>query len=215
MKKLLMGLVFIFLTLVMFLFISNLSIKFFSRNYVYEGVEDIPKRKVGLVLGTSKYLVGGGINHFYKYRMEAAYTALMEGKVDYLILSGDNRHKEYNEPARMKKTLLKMGVPSEKLVLDYAGFRTLDSVIRADKVFGQESYVVISQKFQNERAVYIGRKRGIDVIALNARDPKKKSVYMREIFAKAKAFLDVNFLNTQPKFLGEKIEVGEKESGQD
>ncbi|WP_319370547.1 ElyC/SanA/YdcF family protein [uncultured Ilyobacter sp.] len=210
MKKILTGIFCIFLIPVIFLCVSNISIKFFSRNYVYEGVEDVPKRKVGLVLGTSKYLIGGGINHFYKYRMETAYIALMEGKVEYLILSGDNSQKEYNEPARMKKTLLKMGVPPEKLVLDYAGFRTLDSVIRAEKVFGQESYLVISQKFQNERAVYIGRKRGIDVVALNARDPKKKSVYLREIFAKAKAFLDVNILNTQPKFLGEKIEIGDK-----
>lgn len=215
MKKFLMGLFCIFLIPVMFLCVSNLTIKFFSRNYIYEGVEEVPKRKVGVVLGTSKYLIGGGINHFYKYRMETAYTALIEGKVDYLILSGDNSQKEYNEPARMKKTLLKMGVPSEKMVLDYAGFRTLDSVVRADKVFGQESFLVISQKFQNERAVYIGRKRGIDVVALNARDPKKKSVYLREVFAKAKAFLDVNFLDTQPKFLGEKIEIGEKEPGQD
>jgi SanA protein len=215
MKKLLKGIFYIFLIPVFFLCMSNLSIKFFSRNYVYESVEEIPKRKVGLVLGTSKYIIGGGINHFYKYRMEAAYNALKKGKVEYLILSGDNSQKEYNEPVRMRKTLLKMGIPSEKLVLDYAGFRTLDSVIRAQKVFGQDSYLIISQKFQNERAVYIGRKRGVDVIALNARDPKKKSVYLREFFAKAKAFLDVNIFNTQPKFLGEKIDIEKNETRQD
>ncbi len=209
MKRFFMWLVFILSILVMFIIGSNFSIKLFSRKYIYENLENLPKRKVGVVLGTSKYLVGGGINHFYKYRMEAAYSALMEGKVEYLILSGDNNLKEYNEPVRMKKTLMKMGVPPEKMILDYAGFRTLDSVVRANKVFGQEKYVVISQKFQNERAVYIGRKRGIDVVGLNAKDPGKKEVYFREVFAKAKAFLDINLFNTQPKFLGEKIEIGE------
>lgn len=209
MKKILKGMFSIILMLGMFIAVSNLSIKIFSKNHLYESIEELPKRKVGVVLGTSKYLVGGGINHFYKYRMEAAYSALMEGKVKYLILSGDNKLKEYNEPKRMKKTLVQMGVPSEKIVLDYAGFHTLDSVIRAKEVFGQKSYVVISQKFQNERAIYIGRKLGIDIIALNAKDPGKTMIYIREIFAKAKAFLDINILNTQPKFLGEKIVVGE------
>lgn len=209
MKKLLMSLLSLILILGIFLAGSNFSIKLFSDSHIYETIEELPKRKVGVVLGTSKYLVGGGINHFYKYRMEAAYSALMDGKVKYLILSGDNKLKEYNEPKRMKKTLMQMGIPSEKIILDYAGFCTLDSIIRAREVFGQESYIVISQKFQNERAVYIGRKLGIDIIALNARDPKKRTVYIREIFAKAKAFLDVNILKTKPKFLGEKIVVGE------
>jgi SanA protein len=209
MKKVLISLFSMIFLLGLFLAGSNLSIKLFSRKYLYETTEELPKRKVGVVLGTSKYLVGGGINHFYKYRMEAAYSAIMEGKVKYLILSGDNKLREYNEPKRMKKTLIEMGVPPEKLILDYAGFHTLDSVIRAREVFDQESYVVISQKFQNERAIYIGRKLGIDIIALNARDPKKTMVYIREIFSKAKAFLDINILDTQPKFLGEKIVIGE------
>lgn len=179
-----------------------------ARGGTYNRLDELPYNRVGVVLGTSKYLVGGGINRYYENRIKAAAEIYFDGKVEYLLVSGDNALKEYNEPIRMKKSLVELGVPEEKVYLDYAGFRTLDSVVRAKKVFGLDSFTVISQKFHNERAVYIGRKNNIEIIAYNAENPSKKNIARREVLARIKAYLDVNILGTEPKFLGEEICIG-------
>ena len=179
-----------------------------ARGVTYDQVEDLPYNRVGVVLGTSKYLVGGGINQYYKNRMKAAAEIYFEGKIEYILVSGDNAQREYNEPIRMKESLVELGIPKEKIYLDYAGFRTLDSVVRANKVFGLDSFTVISQKFHNERAIYIGRKNDIEIIAYNAENPNKKNIARREVLARIKAYLDVNILGTKPKFLGERICIG-------
>jgi SanA protein len=108
----------------------------------------------------------------------------------------------------MAAGLKERGVPTEKIFLDYAGFRTLDSIVRGREIFGQNSITVISQRFHNERAVYIGRTYGISVIGFNAVDTKYTSnqlVRLREVFARIKAFIDVKIIKGQPKFLGEEI----------
>lgn len=179
-----------------------------AKGATYNKIDELPYNRVGVVLGTSKYLVGGGINQYYENRMKAASQVYFDGKVDYLLVSGDNALMEYNEPIRMKKSLVKLGVPEERIYLDYAGFRTLDSVIRAKKVFGLDAFTVISQKFHNERAIYIGKKNNIEIVAYNAVNPSRKNIARREVLARIRAYLDVNILGTQPKFLGEKIYIG-------
>lgn len=177
---------------------------------LYSNVNDIPKNKVGLLLGTSKYMSKGGINLYYAYRIDAAITLYKAGKIDYILISGDNSHISYNEPNTFKKDLIKRGIPADKIVLDYAGFRTLDSVIRAKEIFGQDTVIVISQAFHNERAIYIARHFDIDAIGFNAKDVNNRyglKTRLREYFARAKASLDLLF-NVQPKFLGEEIPIG-------
>ena len=172
-------------------------------------MDQIPKNKVGLVLGTSKKLRGGQPNPYYTFRIKAAIQLYKAGKIDFVLVSGDNGSQYYNEPTTFKKDLIKGGIPDEKIFLDYAGFRTLDSMVRAKMVFGLDSVTVISQKFHNERAIYLAEKKGLTAIGFNAKDISGKhglKVRFREYFARTKVFIDL-LLNTQPRFYGEKIEI--------
>jgi SanA protein len=177
---------------------------------IYIETENIPYNKVGLLLGTSKYSGPGLINQFYKFRIDAAVALFKSGKIDYIIVSGDNRHESYNEPREMRKNLIEAGVPEDRIILDFAGFRTLDSVIRSKEVFGQKSITIISQTFQIERAIFIAVRNDIDAIGYAARDVSNVWAYanfIREYLARVKLMMDIYLFNTQPKFLGEKIEI--------
>jgi SanA protein len=190
--------------------ICNWEVKHFAGQYLYESLEEIPYNKVGLVLGTSKYIRTGVPNPYFQYRMEAAAKLFWAGKISYILLSGDNGTIYYNEPMDMRKALLKMGIPKDRIYLDFAGFRTLDSVVRCKEVFGQNRFTVISQPFHNERAVYISRQSGIEAIAFNAKDVNLKGgmhVQAREIFARVKTMLDLFITHEKPKFLGTEIEI--------
>lgn len=182
-----------------------------TRPQLYTDSAAIPARKVGLVLGASRNTVRGTDNMYFTYRMQAAYELYKTGKVQYLLLSGDNHTEGYDEPTDMRDALLKLGVPDSCIVLDYAGFRTLDSVIRCKEVFGEDSITVISQEFHNQRAVFIANKSGMHAIGFNAREVNKNYSFktrFREYFARVKCVLDLYILHTDPKFLGEKIKIG-------
>jgi len=186
-------------------------IKSAARGRTYDDVQSIPHRKVGLVLGCSKILRNGRFNMFFRFRTEAALVLYRAGKVDYLLVSGDNSVKEYNESYDMEQALIEGGVPEKKVYCDYAGFRTLDSVVRAREIFGQSSITVISQKFQNQRAIFIAQHRGIDAIGFNAYDVGAYfglKTKVREQLARVIALLDVFLLRAKPKYLGPKIEIG-------
>lgn len=189
---------------------NSYFISYKAQNQLYSKVDAIPKNKVGLLLGTSKYMPKGGINPYYAYRIDAAVALFNAGKIDFILISGDNAHISYNEPNTFKKDLVKRGIPADKIVLDYAGFRTLDSVVRAKAVFGQEHITIISQQFHNERALYIAQHFDLNAIAFNAQDVSNRyglKTQIREYFARFKAFFDI-LLNVQPKFLGEQIVIG-------
>ena len=179
-------------------------ISFKTNSLVYDDIDAIPKNKVGLLLGTGKYAASGNINLFYKYRIDAAVKLYKAGKIKYILVSGDNSRKEYDEPSDFKNDLIIRGIPEDKIFLDYAGFRTLDSVVRAKEIFGQTSVTFISQKFHNQRAIYIADHYNIKAVGFNARDVYKS--HFREYLARAKASLDLVF-NVQPKFLGKKIAI--------
>jgi SanA protein len=182
-----------------------------ARGRCHAVVDEVPARLVGLVLGTAPK-VGIRDNLFFTSRMEAAAKLYHAGKLQFLIVSGDNARAGYNEPAEMKKALVKAGVPAEKVYCDYAGFRTLDSVLRARKVFGMDEFMVISQRFHNERALYIARRNGMnDVVAFDAKMPSVTTgwkVKMREIGARMMAVLDVEVFKTEPRFLGPQVRIG-------
>lgn len=194
--------------------ICNLTISKFSEAYVYDDIEKLPRNKAGVLLGTTKYAVQGGKNLYYKYRLDAAVRLYKADKVDYLILSGDNSELYYNEPQNMKNDLLEAGVPDSVIKLDYAGFRTLDAMVRANAIFGQGKFTVISQEFHNKRAIYIARSKGIDAIGFNAKDVSTGyglKTTIREWFARVKVFIDLYVINKQPKFLGDKIDIDERQ----
>lgn len=190
--------------------IIDFFISYRSNDYIYDNFEKLPKNKVGLVLGTSKYYSKGILNEFYKDRILTAYRLYKNDKVDFLLVSGDNSTISYNEPITMRNDLIKLGVPDSVIYLDYAGFRTLDAIIRAQRVFGQDRFTIISQNFHNERAIFIARNKNIKAIGFNAAAasfPNHLRVRLREVFARTKVFLDIYVLNTQPKFLGKKIDI--------
>lgn len=185
-----------------------LWITFSSRSYLYDSPRNIPARPVAIVLGTAKYTAPGKINPFYRARIDAAIALYRSGKVRYFIVSGDNRTLSYNEPAQMRSDLMLAGIPPDHIQPDYAGLRTLDSVLRAEKVFGNRQYIVISQPFHNARAVFLARHHGQDVIGLNAADPVAAKYSMktrvREIGARMKAIWDI-LSNKQARHYGEPI----------
>jgi len=191
------------------IFLSHKLIEKNAQGKIYTSTKNIPKNKVGLVLGTSKLLRNGNINLYYKYRLNAAIELFQANKIDFIVISGDNGSKSYDEPTDFKNDLIKAGIPENKIFLDYAGFRTLDSVVRVKEIFGQNSVTIISQQFHNERAIYLAEHFNIKAIGFNARGISGKyglRVRLREYLARVKVFVDILF-NVEPKFLGKKIEV--------
>lgn len=191
------------------LWLSNLIIEQKSKAYISYDISQLPNKKVGLVLGTSRNLTNGNINLFFKNRIDAAAELYRSGKVKYLIVSGDNSQRDYNETQDMKLDLIAMGIPEDHIFEDFAGFRTLDSVVRAEDIFGQQSFIIISQKFHNERAVYLARQHGLEAYGYNAKEVYMKispKTYIREYFARVKVFFDLLF-GVEPKFSGEKVNI--------
>jgi SanA protein len=189
---------------------ANYKIASSSKPYVFDDLNNVPAVETGLLLGTAKLLPNGYNNLYFQYRIDAALELFKAGKIKYIIISGDNGREEYNEPEDMKDELINRGIPDSVIYLDYAGFRTFDSVIRAKKIFGQHKLISISQKFHNERMVFIARNNEIEAYGYNARDVKKSAGFrtnLREFFARAKVFLDM-LISREPKFLGEKIKIG-------
>lgn len=190
--------------------LSDFVIIKYAEAHLYDSVKEIPANRVGLLLGTSKYLRSGRVNLYYKFRLNAAIKLFEAGKIKYILVSGDNGKKDYDEPTDIFNDLVARGIPQHKIFLDYAGFRTLDSVVRAKKIFGQNKVTFISQKFHNERAVMIGYFKGVKAIGFNAKDVTGRyglKVQVREYFARVKMFLDILTFKS-PKFLGDKIKVG-------
>lgn len=199
-------LLFVFILLPIVIIWCNYSIASAAKNKAYSSVENIPYNRVGLLLGTSKYTKNNQVNLFYKYRIDAALALLKSGKIKYLIISGDNRTRYYDEPTTMKNDLIAAGIDSCVLFLDFAGFRTFDSIVRLGKVFGEDSVTIVSQKFHNERALFIAERENIEAIAFNAQDVSARGGFatnVREKMARVKVYLD--FLTSKkPKFLGQR-----------
>ncbi len=176
---------------------------------LFDEAAKVPRTDVALVFGCNKTFQGRR-NLYFKHRIEAAADLWKAGRVKCFIVSGDNHSHDYNEPQDMKDALIEAGVPEAKIVCDYAGLRTLDSVVRAKEIFGVEKVILISQKFHNERAAYLAESVGLEVVGLNAQSvtgPAARKTDSREKLARVKMWLDVNVLKTDPKFLGQKEEL--------
>ena len=210
MKRLIPILLALFAILAIGVIFCNRAVIKTAEDKMYDDVSAIPYNRVGVLLGTSPKGRTGNPNVFYIRRIEACVALYQAGKIDRILVSGDNSRTTYDEPTCIKEDLIAAGVPDSVIYLDYAGFRTYDSMVRAKDVFGLSSFTIISQPFHNERALYIATRKGLDVIAFNALDVQLRRwqirMTVREWLARTKAVLDV-YTHKQPHFLGEPITI--------
>ncbi len=190
--------------------VANVRVERAAKGHCYDSTDDIPYRRVSLLLGTTPIGPKGGPNPYFRNRIAACARLYHAGKVSKVLVSGDNCRRGYNEPEDMRQALMEAGVPDSNIVLDYAGFRTYDSMVRAKKVFGQDSLTVISQQWHNERALYIAGSIGMDAVAYNAVDVRSRSVKLklavREWLSRTKMVFDL-LLKHDPHFLGDPITI--------
>ncbi|MGH1335331.1 MAG: SanA/YdcF family protein [Aureispira sp.] len=192
-----------FVLLLLGIFLIDNHVKEAYHQRLYKTTNNLPKRPVGLILGTNKRLKNGQLNRYYTYRIDAAVALWEAGKVKQLVLSGDNSRVDYNEPADMQADLVARGVPKERLILDHAGFRTLDSVVRCRAVFGFDQIIIISQRFHIERAIFIAQHKDIDALGIEAKGIEGVyglRVQIREKLARVKLILDLLW-GVEPHFL--------------
>ncbi|MEJ0030363.1 MAG: ElyC/SanA/YdcF family protein [Bacteroidota bacterium] len=184
--------------------VANLWVVNSTSDKVFSNTETIPAHEVAVVLGTSARLGRGQPNPYFAYRIKTASELYHAGKVKYFIVSGDNRTKYYNEPEEMKKALVKSGVPDSVITLDYAGLRTLDTIVRCKEIFGQDTITIITQSFHCNRALFISKYYDMNAVAVMTDDFEfGPRIYMREYFARARAVLDLYvFKNVAPGIWG-------------
>ena len=188
---------------------ASLVVERGARGRTWSDAAAIPARRVGVVLGCARVL-GTYRNPFFDARIAAAASLFHAGKVEYLVVSGDNHVRGYDEPQDMKDALVQAGVPRARVYCDYAGFRTLDSIVRVREIFGQRAITVVSQEFHNQRAIFIAGQRGVDAIGFNAADVDKYDSFKikcRELAARANMLVDLFVLRREPRFLGEKVRL--------
>lgn len=186
----------------------NLWMTTSSSGRIYTEAAKVPVTDVALVLGTSK-LIDGGMNVHFKVRMDAAAELYKAGRVKHFLVSGDNSSRHYNEPQDMKDALVERGVPAAAVTCDYAGFRTLDSVVRARDIFEVKECVIVSDDFHLARALWIADRHGIkatafysDAVSWSASGKTR----VREWLARVKAVTD-EITGTEPKFGGQKVPI--------
>lgn len=195
--------------LIFSIWFAHFKVEKTTQHLVYNDVRAIPYNKVGLLLGTSKLLRSGELNLYFYHRISAAVELFKAQKIKYIVISGDHSKEDYNEPLDMKSELVKFGIPDSIIILDYAGFRTYDSVVRLNKIFGQEQCTIISQEFHNKRAIYIANRLGLNAIGFNAKDVDAHIGFktkLRERFARVNMFIDF-LVHKEPIFLGQKVEI--------
>lgn len=173
---------------------------------IFLSTSEVPPNDVALVLGTARTTARGNLNFHFRQRMDAAAKLFHSGKVRHLLVSGDNHIAGYDEPTDMRDALAVLGVPTNAITCDYAGFRTLDSVVRAQSVFGLTNLTIVTEEFHCPRALWIARQRGLNAVAFAAPDLQSKRwtlrVKAREVLARVLCGLDLYVLRTQPKFPG-------------
>ncbi|MDR2003740.1 MAG: YdcF family protein [Prevotella sp.] len=189
--------------------LANWKIPHDTKDYVHNNTDSIPAQKAALVLGAARY-IGGRQNLYFTYRIRAAKELYDAGKVKAFVVSGDNSTKDYNEAQDMYDALVEAGVPGDIIYMDYAGLRTLDSVVRMSEIFGQKSFIIVSQEFHNERAVFLAQYYGLEAYGYNAKDTDLNRfsyrTKIRELFARVKVFVDI-ITGKGPKHLGEPINI--------
>lgn len=209
-KRISLSLSIFIILVIVFTVYANVRVEKAVSDCIYTDVESVPHNKVALLLGTNPLNKWGRPNSYFTNRVKTASELYHAGKVDFILASGDNHTEFYDEPTAMRDSLMAHGVPEDRIILDFAGFRTLDSVVRAKEIFGCDSLTIISQADHIARALYIAESYGIEAIAVSA--PLRAGRWvrirlaLREWLARDKMMLDLLF-GKQPHFLGEKIAI--------
>lgn len=198
-KTVLYGIAILFGLIMGFFVLANQIVLRAANGHIYEDINQVPKHRVGIVLGCSPHFA------FFRKRMDAAAELYKAGKVERLLVTGDNGTQGYNEPAEMLKALQQRGVPKEHLVADYAGFRTLDSMVRANKVFDLTDATIITDDFHLARSIFYAEDAGLtaDGFPSHANSANQTRIELRELLARGRAILD-KISHAQPKYLGKK-----------
>jgi len=183
------------------LIISRLVTGLYARPKTYSAA-DVPARRVAIVFGAGLWRDGTATPVLHD-RVETAADLYFAGKVERLLMSGDNRFVDYNEPAVMRTLALELGVPKDAIVLDYAGRRTYDTCYRAKAIFGVTGAILVTQAFHLPRSLYLCNQLGVDSVGIDAdlRVYRKSSLLywnLRELFATAAALWDVNISHPVP-----------------
>ena len=192
-----------------FMVFANVWITWRARPFIVADKEPIEKKYVAIVLGARVY-ADGTLSDSLTERLMTAKWLYKKGKVKRILVSGDNRFDHYNEVRAMYLWLVKHGVPKRDIFLDYAGFRTLDTMVRAAKVFKVKDAIVCTQGFHMARSIYLAKQAGIDAVGMNSSGELYyvvKRIKVRELIARTVAFLDVHVINRQPHHLGDAIPI--------
>lgn len=190
---------------------ANVTAVWASRGRLFSDPSKLPECRAGLVFGTTDR-INGRENLYFRYRIDAAVKVWNAGKIDTIIVSGSSDDAYYDEPDKMARALVRRGIPEDRIVPDKAGDRTLDSVVRIKEALDGKPVLFISQRFQNERAIYLAKAHGIKAFGFNAEDVDTSGglkTKLREVGARVKMWLDVNILHTRPGQQGERIELPE------
>ena len=171
----------------------------YAKDKAFSNIDSIKKNRVGVLLGTTPQArLTKVTNYFFIYRIDAAEQLYKAGKIEKILISGDENSLDgINEPECMRDSLVARGVPASAIIMDGKGYRTICSVVNANKVYGLKSFTIISQEFHNERAIYQAEHLELDVEniqAYNAKMPKSRRAYLtsiREYFARVKMFWDL------------------------
>jgi len=207
-RRALLALVLAAVGLLATLLLIDLGISLSTHSAIAKTIDEVEPAEVALILGTSRSHRGKP-NRFYQARIEAAAELYHSGRVRGILVSGDNATRYYNEPISMQKDLIALGVPADYITLDYAGFRTLDSMVRAKQVFGLDQVLVVSQHFHAARAIFLARRFNLEARGFAAADPPHPGylkIRAREVLARAAAILDI-VTGQGPRFLGERETV--------
>ncbi|TRX58792.1 hypothetical protein FNH22_13025 [Fulvivirga sp. M361] len=207
----------LFITMFFFMFMANLIVDFYSNIRIASDTTELTESKYTiLLLGTNKFLSDGkSENVYFTNRITAVVELYKAGLISRILISGDNSKKDYNEPQDMMRSLVAQGVPAKLIKLDFAGFRTLDSIVRSKGLFGLKRLLVVSQGFHLQRALFLSWYFGVDAVGYEAKGSMNFTMFVREHLAVPKMLLDIMVLNTQPAYgstgVRRKLNFGQKD----
>lgn len=178
-------------------FAARYRVQHSTEGRIYRNVQDVPKCRVAVVLGAYVF-PSGALSSLLRDRVDAAIELYRAGKVEKILMSGDNRFSHYDEPTRMMEYAVKHGIPAEDVVMDFAGRRTYDSIYRAKHIFGLDRFIIVSQGFHVSRAIFLSKHIGVDAYGFAIDNYSSRKAENREILACMSAVLDVYVFHPKP-----------------
>lgn len=190
---------------IILMFMATIAVRINASGKTYDDVDLIPHNRVGILLGSGPQYKNGDVSYTFKNRMTAAAELYHHGKIDKIVATGGDFIYEggSDQPIAMRDSLIKLGVPEDKIILDYEGIRTFNSVLKAKEIYGLDSVTFISQADHNCRSIWLAEHFGISAIGYNAKEnevlSRKIGDDVHEYPARVKMFIDI-LTGLHPKF---------------